>query len=431
MEELERIQFPLRMELTSDLTYRKYMRSFSTRIGPTLLKSKVINRRGKWIIVTKIVVPLNLWSASAQLIAIPIATYFLLNSRWLIRFLVSSLVMGHAYLGFLSGIFCYYPEERHTSSPLTTIYRVFKAAFRKRRLPYPSSAEAYYYSSSDGNIEASSNDSEYPLYTRENGSSNGSNEGPSNDLEDPFDQRENDQEVRDAKNLFFIIPLGLSFFAYSLVSASGNTYFVKQTSNLDSKFGSFDVPVIIFFVLQHLAANVVGRIPSRKKVVGPILSIAVGLFCSVLCCIFAGVVVRYRLPKAIGKDPDMDVVPLSIMVVTPQFVLLGLMEGFAEGGLEAFVQDRVPISMRNFVERGIEMLLGIGKFSSILFALIFHWWIKDSINNSHLDLYFLMLASLSFVFIGIYLCCAKFESSKLPKFEGPDTKEEEQGMLGG
>ncbi|KAI9116148.1 hypothetical protein K1719_013078 [Acacia pycnantha] len=463
MKELERIQFPLQMELTSDLPKRKhsFMRGFiTTRVGLRQLKSKVIDKGGKRIIVTELHKPLNLWNASAKIIGIVIGVFFSgYYDSWATRFMVSSLVMGHAYLGFLCGIFRYYPEEKPTGSPLATIYRVFKEAFRKRGVVYPSSAEGYY--SPNGNVEAS-NDSENPFYyIRENGSSNGKNEDP-NDLEDPSGRREDDPEVhlkprhpsfllpldkaaikinnnqieerqeevctvlqvRDVKSLFFIMPLGLTFFAYSLVSASGNTYFFQQATNLDSKVGHWDVPIVIFLVLQNLVAYVVRFIQKRKQLVGPIWSVAVGMFCSVLCCISAGAVERYRLSMAIGKDPYKDVIPLSIMILTPQFVLLGLMKGFAEDGLRTFVQDRMPESMRKFVDPSIEMLLGIGKFSSIPCAFIFHWWIKDSINNSHLDRYFLILALTSLVFFVIYVCYAKFGLPKLPKFEGTDANEE-------
>ncbi|KAK4268558.1 hypothetical protein QN277_025200 [Acacia crassicarpa] len=456
MKELERIQFPLQMELTSDLPERKhsFMRGFiTTRVGVRQLKSKVIDRGGKSIIVTELHKPLNLWNASAKIIGIVIGVFFsgYYVSAWETKFRVSSLVMGHAYLGFLCGIFWYYPEERPTGSPLSTIYRVFKAAFKKRGVVYPSSAEGYY--SSNGNVEAS-NDSENPFYIRENGSSNGKNEDP-NDLEEvdpevhlkprhpsfllPLDkaaikinnnqieERQEEvctvQQVRDVKSLFFIMPLGLTFFAYSLVSASGNTYFFQQATNLDSKVGLWDVPVIVFLVLHNFVAYVVRFIQRRKQLVGPIWSMAVGMFLSVLCCISAGAVERYRLSMAIGKAYK-DVIRVSIMILTPQFVLLGLMKGFAEDGLRTFVQDRVPESMRKFVDPSIEMLLGIEKLFSIPCAFIFHWWIKDSINNSHLDRYFLMLALLSLVFFGIYVCYAKFMLPKLSKFEGTDANEE-------
>ncbi|KAI9071685.1 hypothetical protein K1719_046358 [Acacia pycnantha] len=424
MKDLERIQFPIHMELTSDLPKRKYsfMRGFiTTRVGPRQLKSKVINNGRKRIVVTEIHEPFNLWSASAKIIGTVIGVFFSGYGGWPKKFMVSSLVMGLAYLGFLCGIFWYYPEERPTGSPLTTIHRVLKEAFRKRAVAHPSSAEG-------------PNDSEDPSGRREDDPEvhlkprhpsfllpldKAAIKINNNQIEERQEEVCTVQQVRDVKSLFLIMPLGLTFFAYSLVSASASTYFVEQADNLYYKVGHLDVPTVSLLVLGDLVADVVRFIQSRKQVVGPIWSMAVGMFCSVLCCISAGVVERYRLSMA-----DEGVFPISIMILTPQFVLQGLMKGFAEDGLRTFVQDRVPEPMRKFVDPSIEMLLGIGKLSSIPCAFIFHWWIKDSINHSHLDWYFLMLASLSLVFFGIYVCYAKFELPKLPKFEGTDANKE-------
>ncbi|XP_028760962.1 protein NRT1/ PTR FAMILY 5.9-like [Neltuma alba] len=143
-----------------------------------------------------------------------------------------------------------------------------------------------------------------------------------------------------------------------------------------------------------------------------------GLSFSVVCCFVAWQVELWRRRLSLVKsqeDPNDDNPSnLSIMILTPQYFLLGLMEGFAEGGLESLLSDRLySKSMKNFVEPCIEMLLGIGTFSSILFALMFHSWIKDDVNDSRLDNYFLVLASLSSVCLVIYLFYAKFNCQQL------------------
>ncbi|XP_054782776.1 protein NRT1/ PTR FAMILY 5.10-like [Prosopis cineraria] len=152
---------------------------------------------------------------------------------------------------------------------------------------------------------------------------------------------------------------------------------------------------------------------------------AVGMSFSGVCCFVAWLVERERLSRVrFLSDQDEGIISLSIMVLTPQFLLLGLMKGFAEGGLEIFLCDRVKSeSMKNIVEPCIEMVLGIGKLSSILFAFIFRSWIKDKMNDSHLDRYYLVLASLSFMFLGIYVCYAKFKLQK-PQCVEPERVDE-------
>ncbi|XP_028760958.1 protein NRT1/ PTR FAMILY 5.4-like [Neltuma alba] len=362
----------------------------------------------------------NLWWSTASIIGSVIASFFLSSDHWGENFEISSIVMGATCLLFIIGIFCYYPEEKPSESPLTIPYRVFKAAIKNRRLSYPSSKQDYNNEDSD---DASSEDF---FYRTENGEVHLLPRHPSfslfldraammNNSDDEEKVRKEEVctvvQVRDVKNFCLIIPLVVTLFSYNLVSTSGNTYFVLQARTLSSySIGGFDVPIMVFFAIKSLVTFVVRIIQSRYKVVRPLWSMAVGMFCSVLCCIAAWQVECRRLSLIrFLKKPD-DEIPISIMILTPQYFLLGLMEGFAEGGFENFLSDRLyPESMKNFVEPCIEMLLGIGKFSSILFASVFHKWIKDEINHSRLDNYFLVLASLSFVYLGIYIFYAKFK----------------------
>ncbi|XP_028760963.1 protein NRT1/ PTR FAMILY 5.5-like [Neltuma alba] len=355
----------------------------------------------------------NLWWSAASIIGSGIAVMCLGSVSWSKTFEVSSLIMGATCLLFILGIFWYYPEEKPPGSPLTAIYRVFRAAIKKRKLSYPSSEQGY-------NNEGSK-DSEDSLYERENDKVLLLPRDPSflSFLDKAAIKNANEEQactaeqVRDVKSLYAIMPLGLIFSMYIVVSASGNTYFILQTSNLDSRVGSLNFPTMVFFVLRSLIAFGVRTIQSRYKLKSPLCSMAVGMFCSGLCCIAAWQVERRRLSLVKFLEKPDDDIPMSIMILIPQYFLLGLMKEFGEGGLQTFLRDRVHSEpMKKFVGPCIEMLMGIGKWFSILLALIFHRWIKDSINHSRLDKYFLVLALLSFVYLGIYVLYAKFKLQK-------------------
>lgn len=417
----------------------------------------------------------NLWSTTASFTGACIATFWFGSIGWFEKFRISSLLMGSAYLLFFFGIFFYYPEKRSKGSSLTTIYRVLKTAIRNRRLRYPSSKAGYYtYQGSKDESEESptallsslististvfkaaaigrrrilpnpalkENDLEDPFYEGENGEYHVLPREASfyfllfldkaaiirekkSDVEGNSKERYDvctAEQVSDVKSLYPLIPLTFIFFAFSLTLASGDTYFVLQAQNMDPYVGNFNVPIMVFFVLQSLIAFLVVTIQPIRKLVKPTWSLAVAMFCSVLCCLAAFLVEHHRL-HLIGpyKEYTELIIPLSIMVLTPQYFLLGLMRGFAQNGLEGFLPMVVPVSMNKFVEPGIQMLFAVGNLSSIVFLLIFRSWIKDSINDSHLDWYFLMLASLSFVFFGFYVCCVlKFNIIKLPQVDEP------------
>ena len=76
------------------------------------------------------------------------------------------------------------------------------------------------------------------------------------------------------------------------------------------------------------------------------------------------------------------------------------MEGLAGDGLEEFVIDHIPDSMKRYGPLFSEFVLGSGYFFSIPLLLLFRWFGK-TINRSHLERCFLFLAILSSFFLVI------------------------------
>ncbi|XP_028785275.1 protein NRT1/ PTR FAMILY 5.9-like [Neltuma alba] len=257
-----------------------------------------------------------LWHFAASFIGGAIAIFWLGNRSWPTRFEISSLVMEIMCLLFFWGIFWYYPESQ----------------------------------------------------TMNNGESSNKNDADAESEDRVVEPARKEEQVRDLKSLCPpIVLLGFTFIGYSLVLTCGNTYFVMQTDLLDSNMGEFDVPIIVFFVLQSSVASVVRLIQSRYKLMEPIRSMAVGMFCSILCVIAAWLVECRRLCLIQFITYPCGSISLSIWFLTPQYVLLGLMEGFAEFGLESFLHNQlIPESMRKFVYPCISMLFVIGTFFSML-----------------------------------------------------------------
>ncbi|KAI4353242.1 hypothetical protein L6164_002207 [Bauhinia variegata] len=217
------------------------------------------------------------------------------------------------------------------------------------------------------------------------------------------------KEVKEVKSLIPVIYMGLTFLAHSLVVASGNTYFVEQQSNLNPKIGEFTISASIFFVLRSSIRDIVifsiwlFGFTQRLKTTW---RIGTGMFYAVLCFIAAWLVELHRL-RLIEREGVLQyskkILPMSVLWLIPQYFLLGLMEALALNGLGNFFYDHVPKSMRKFEQPFSEIVLSIGTFFSVPFVLIFGSSFKETINTSHLNKYFLVLAILSFVFFCIYL----------------------------
>ena len=221
------------------------------------------------------------------------------------------------------------------------------------------------------------------------------------------------EQVTDVKRLLTLIPLWTTFIAYGVVKATGNTFFIKQSSNMDVHIGKVKVPLMSFFVVKSCISSITQcllkwmfKVARRQNV--ELVGIGVGMVCTVLCCITAWRVEVHRLNliEKEGIDPrdPNQIISMSVLWLLPQFALLGLMEGFANIGLEKFMCNHVSKSMKSCGKLLKDCVIGFGNFFSIPCVLLFKSWFKDTINTSHLDRYYLALAILGFMFLCLYVC---------------------------
>ncbi|KAI4353259.1 hypothetical protein L6164_002223 [Bauhinia variegata] len=196
--------------------------------------------------------------------------------------------------------------------------------------------------------------------------------------------------------------LCIALFPYTLVWATANTLFIAQTVDTNLHIGNILlVPGTIFVViLNSIISDVVVflfclRRTTQRRI--PLMRIGAGMVFAVFSCVAARQVELHR-QHSIG--------PISIFWLVPQYILLGLMEGFAGGGLVTFFYDHLPKSMKSFAEAFSELILCIGKISSIFFLLIINAWFDHHIKDNRFDRYFLILAILCSLFFCLYLACS-------------------------
>ncbi len=199
------------------------------------------------------------------------------------------------------------------------------------------------------------------------------------------------------------------------------TIFILQSSNLNAKItDKIEVQIGAFFVLKsflkYISTLLLSSSRGRQNVT--LVRIGVGMVCSILCCVAAWQVEVHRL-KEIKRLPPTEpyaTISMSILWLLPQFLLLGLMEGFADKGLEEFFDSHVKTkSMKDYGEVFTDCILGFGNFFSIPFILLITSWFKDTINESRLDKYFLTLAILCSVFLYFYV----YVSTRYVRMEAP------------
>ncbi|MBA0746091.1 hypothetical protein Gogos_008634, partial [Gossypium gossypioides] len=187
-----------------------------------------------------------------------------------------------------------------------------------------------------------------------------------------------------------LVPFWITLLVYCLVEAAGTTFFLEQSDYLEYRIGNgFRIHLNYFLVLNSLTtfvtAGLVDFVTSklcnknqRKRAF--VVRITLGMLVSFLCCITAWKVEvrRLKLIKEYGiPKSEVKKIPMSILWLTPQYLLLGIMGGLVEAGMEGcFYNLRV---------------------------------VGDESSTSHLDRYFLMLAmislgSLAFFSVAAYAC---------------------------
>ncbi|KAK8677760.1 hypothetical protein V6N13_143283 [Hibiscus sabdariffa] len=232
-------------------------------------------------------------------------------------------------------------------------------------------------------------------------------------------QRNFRSEMTNWRSLSRLVPVWMTFLIYCLVEAAGTTFFIEQSDNLEDGIGKgFRIPITFFPALKSLTSFVTCQLvdfiitsklqkenqPKRAFVA----SIAIGMLVSFLCCMTAWQVKVRRL-KLINElwDIQNDSIRMNILWLTPQFLLLGIMGGLVEEGMEGSFYEMVPKSMRMYELPFNKIVMGMGKILSIGTIFVFRGWFGDT---SHLDRYYRMLAivsigSLAYFTVAAYNAC--------------------------
>ncbi|XVF79535.1 hypothetical protein PTKIN_Ptkin14bG0230800 [Pterospermum kingtungense] len=245
------------------------------------------------------------------------------------------------------------------------------------------------------------------------------------ELEDPKRNSTLTSRLEQATRLSKLLPVWTTFLVYSLVEATGSTFFIEQSNNLNDRIGndfripinSFDrIPInsfdllqsVISFVISQLSDFLIQKLGNQdQQRRARLIRIGLGMFISFLSCIAAWhvEVCRLNLIKRaeISVDDQNKSTSMSILWLVPQFVFLGLTKGLVGEGLRHFFYDHVEVSMKQLESSFNLSVRGVGRFLSVVFILVFRQWIGDTINTSHLDEYMRMLALLNLWTLMVYI----------------------------
>ncbi|KAL6660242.1 hypothetical protein ACP70R_002364 [Stipagrostis hirtigluma subsp. patula] len=192
-------------------------------------------------------------------------------------------------------------------------------------------------------------------------------------------------QVEETKQIVKLVPLLVTMFVPCTLIAQTNTLFVKQGTTMDRHMGPhFQIPPAslgAFVTLTMLVAIVVVTMATASVIESRRLAYA----------------------RSHGLDKTGGQLPLTIFVLLPQFVLMGLADAFLVVGKIEFFYDQAPESMKSLGTAMSLTAYGVGNvLSSFLLSVVTritrergNAWVTNNLNASNLDYYYAFLTVLA------------------------------------
>ncbi|KAL7595480.1 hypothetical protein Lser_V15G29685 [Lactuca serriola] len=238
-------------------------------------------------------------------------------------------------------------------------------------------------------------------------------------------------EVEETKQILRMIPILIATIIPSTMIAQISTLFVKQGTTLERKIGSFEIPpaslagfvtlsmLICVVLYDRFFVKIMAKWTKNPRGITLLQRMGTGMVIHIIIMVVASLTDRYRL--SVAKDHGVvesgKQVPLSIFVLLPQFVLMGMADSFLEVAKIEFFYDQAPESMKSLGTSYSMTSLGLGSFfSSFLLSTVSHitmrnghkGWILNNLNASHLDYYYAFFAVLNLLNFIFFLVMTKF-----------------------
>ncbi|KAK1665109.1 hypothetical protein QYE76_053268 [Lolium multiflorum] len=319
---------------------------------------------------------------------------------------------------FLSGT-RKYRYKRSSGSPVVHILQVLVAASRKRGLKRPLTAVALYEDRpEDARIPHTA---QFPcldsaaVMAGEEDNEVGPHGRP---VPNPW-KLCSVSRVEEVKMVARLMPVWATTILFWTIYAQMITFSVEQATTMDRRMGGFEIPaasLTVFFVgaiMLTLAVYDRVFIPLCRNLTGRpgftnLEKIGIGLVLSIVGMAAAAFCEKKRLAVA-ATATNGDVLPISVFLLTPQFLLVGAGEAFIYTGQLDFFITRSPKSMKTMSTGLFLTTLSLGFFlSSALVSFVggATTWLGDTINHSRLDYFYWLLAVLGAVNLAAYLVCA-------------------------
>ena len=370
----------------------------------------------------------NWWMFSifvGTLFANSVLVYIQDNVGWTVGYSLPTAGLFISIVIFFAGT-AFYRHKRPSGSPFTKMARVIVAAVRKQRVPLPQNPKELH----ELNDESYAKKARFPIKST-----------PSLRLLNKAAVRTGNSsvwslatvtQVEETKQILRMIPVLVATFIPSAMLAQVNTLFIKQGVTLDRSMGPhFKIPpasLTAFVTLSMLISVVIYDryfVPIMRRWTGNLRGISLlqrmgaGFVLHIIIMAVASLTESRRLnvARVNGLVETGGQVPLTIFVLLPQFILMGVADAFLEVAKIEFFYDQAPETMKSLGTSYAMTTLGVGNFlSSVLLSSTEkitsrngrRGWILNNLNASRLDYYYAFFSVLNVLNFVFFLVVCKF-----------------------
>ncbi|XP_051139262.1 protein NRT1/ PTR FAMILY 4.4 [Andrographis paniculata] len=380
---------------------------------------------------------------SGELVALTLFVWIQTHSGMDIGFGVSAAAMAVGLISLISGSLVYRNSPPH-GSIFTPIAQVFVAAISKRKQICPSNAEMLHQSdvliphrrsgATPGGTPSSTNvtlihTNKFRFLDKacikvENNGGNGMGESPWKLC--------SVSQVEQVKILLSVVPIFACTIIFNTILAQLQTFSVQQGTCMNTRLTpNFRIPpaslqsipymmlVLVVPLYETVFVPLARRVTRKDSGISPLQRVGIGLFIATFSMVSAAVIEHRRRQAALKFNKT-----LSILWIAPQFLIFGLSEMFTAVGLIEFFYKQSIQGMQSFLTAMTYCSYSFGFYlSSLLVSLVNRvtwttagggggggWLSQNDLNRDRLDLFYWLLASLSFINFFNYLFWSRWYS---------------------
>ncbi|KAH6765012.1 hypothetical protein C2S52_014032 [Perilla frutescens var. hirtella] len=353
------------------------------------------------------------------------------NRGWDWSFGVCAIAVAMALLSLSMGKSVYRTNVPKGRSPLVRILQVLVAAVRNRNLHVPEIAQELHeiHDKEAGNSEILQRTNQFKFLDRA---------AILRNSEDAMTSTASGSwrlcsvtQVEETKIIIRMLPIILSTVFMNTCLAQLQTFSIQQSTTMDRKIGSFEIPgpsiPVIPLLFMTILLPLYDRffVPLARKMTGiptgitQLQRVAVGLVLSVISMAVSGIVETHRKNIAIKHNmvDSPGPLPISVFWLGIQYAIFGMADMFTVVGLLEFFYAESSAGMKSLGTAISWCSLAFGYYTSTVVVDVVNkasggWLSSNNLNSDRLEYFYWLLAVISIVNFGVYLLCASWYKYK-------------------